>query len=87
MSATIRRHESAMGDAASTTGLLPTRLANAVSDALHAAIESGMEPDEAVSVAAAVIADYGRVYYGDDYLPHLAKCITNAAGRALPETA
>ena len=75
-----------MGDKASTTGKLPARLANAVSDAIHAAIASGMEPDEATCIAAAVVADYGRSYYGDECLPHLSAAIAERAKKPNPTT-
>lgn len=54
------------------SGALPTMLANAVSGAITAALERGMEMDEACCVAVAVIADYARFAYGAGYLDELA---------------
>lgn len=48
------------------SGVLPMRLANAVSDAINAALRSGMETDEAVAVATAVLVDYWRDTYGPE---------------------
>ena len=75
-----------MGDVAMTAGRLPNELANAISDAINSAIERGMEPDEAACISVAVAADYARGYYGDAYLPHLAKAVTARAGMPAPET-
>lgn len=66
------------------TGALPRDLANAVSDAIHAALAKGMEIDEAVGVVAGVAADYGRHQYGDGYLSKLALVVTARAGMPLP---
>lgn len=85
--ATTQKTPSKMGDNASTTGLLPARLANAISDALAAAIKSGMEPDEATCVAVAVVADYGRGYYGADYLAHLSEVLLSRANEPEPNFA
>lgn len=57
------------------TGLLPAALGNAVSDAIHAAVDRGMEMDEAVCVAVAVAADYARLEYGEGYLEQLAQVV------------
>lgn len=59
-------------------------LANTISDAIFAALERGMEPDEAVSCVVAVAADYGREAYGDNYLKGLAGIVLMQAGKALP---
>lgn len=75
-----------MGAEATASGQLPNDLANAVSNAINAALSRGMEPDEAACIAIAVAADYGRSYYGDAYLPHLAKAVTSRAGLPEPET-
>ena len=76
-----------MGDEASVTGRGPRDLANAISDAINAALTKGMEPDEAACIAVAVAADYARSYYGDKYLPHLAKAVMGQAGKPAPKTA
>ena len=79
-----RGARSKMGDEAIATGILPRTLANSVSDAIAAAMKLGMEPDEAACIVVAVAADYARCYYGDKYLPHLAKAVTSRAGMAMP---
>lgn len=66
------------------SGQLPTDLANEVSDAIHRALERGMDVDEAVCVVAAVAADYARSEYGDAFLPQLASIVTAQAGRRKP---
>lgn len=75
-----------MPDARDAIGSGPNfqRLAQAVSDALHAALERGMATDEAVCCAAAVIADYARREYGNGYLPRLAEIVVARAGEPLP---
>lgn len=67
------------------TGHLPNTLANAVSDAIHAALEGGMETDEAVCVVAGVAADYGRGEYGAGYLKNLAGVVLERAKAPLPQ--
>jgi len=74
-----------MSDIERVSGPRFAALANEVSDVICAAVENGIEIDEAVSVIAAVIADYGRTSYGDKYLPRLAEVITSQAGKPLPE--
>ncbi len=69
------------------TGELPARLANEVSDAIHRALQSGMEADEAACVAAAVAADYARRAYGDEYLPALASVVARRAEKPLASAA
>ncbi len=66
------------------TGPLPRELGNAVSDAIHAAMERGMETDEACCVAIAVACDYARGEYGDGYLEQLVKLIRVQRGKPLP---
>lgn len=56
-------------------GKLPAALANQVSDAIRAAIERGMEVDEAACVVVAVAADYARDGYGIAYLSDLAAVV------------
>lgn len=63
-----------------------TDLANALATTLAEAVDGGMAPDEAASIAATVAADFGRVFYGDDYLPGLADIVQRQAGRPLPIT-
>jgi hypothetical protein len=58
-------------------------LANVISDAVFAARQRGMEMDQIVCIAAAVIADYGRGAYGDSYLPCLAQIVMGRAGQPL----
>lgn len=60
-------------------GILPRDLSNAVSDAIHDALERGMGPDEAVCVALSVAVDYGRAYYGDEYAKKLAALVLKIA--------
>lgn len=55
-----------MSALARASGPLPTALGNAISDAIHAALVSGMEVDEACSVALAVVGDYWRHAYPID---------------------
>lgn len=66
------------------TGQPPADLANAVSDAIHDAMENGMAIDEAACVVAGVAADYARREYGDQYLNDLARVVTMHAGLPLP---
>jgi len=71
----------------SITGPLPRELANAVSSAIHFALQRGMAIDEACCVVAGIAADYARVEYGDEYLDNLAAVIKAHAGRPLPRGA
>ncbi|XUM21033.1 hypothetical protein ACRAVF_27100 [Bradyrhizobium oligotrophicum S58] len=66
-------------------GQLPTDLANAISDVIHAFLERGMETDEVCSVVVAVAADYGRGEYGEGYLAGLADVVKVAASKPMPE--
>ena len=72
------------GESMRLTGVLPARLANVVSDAISAAIKSGMEPDEATCVAVAVVADYGRMHYGNGYLDILSGALLSRANEPPP---
>lgn len=74
-----------MSDTSILTGSLPAELANAVSDAIFAAQQRGMELDEAVCVVLGVAADYGRAEYSDRYLPALCSVVLSRAGQPLPE--
>ena len=67
------------------SGRLPADLSNAISDAIHAAIERGMDVDEAACVVVSVAADYARMEYGNDYLGALAEVIKHRASMPLPE--
>lgn len=67
------------------SGRLPAVLANAVSDAIMAAVHNGMGVDEAACVVVAVAADYGRGNYNNEYLASLANVVTERANHALPE--
>lgn len=55
-----------MVDLAIASGPLPASLSNAVSDAIFAAINAGMEVDEACSIVVAVVADYWKQAYQMD---------------------
>lgn len=48
------------------SGPLPAALGNAVSDAIFAAIQKGMDVDEACSVTVGVVADYWKQAYALD---------------------
>ncbi|GLI25627.1 hypothetical protein GGQ86_000386 [Xanthobacter flavus] len=76
-----------MSEAFTVSGDLPTTLANTISDAIHAALSKGMEPDAACCVAVAIVADYARTAYGDGYLADLAGVLLTRAGAPLPEVA
>lgn len=78
---------SEMGKTAVLIGTGPNfhRLANAMSDAIHDALERGMETDEACCVAVAVIADYARIEYGDGYLAQLATVLLAQQGKPAPK--
>lgn len=65
-------------------GQLPASLANEVSNAIHRALERGMEVDEAASVVVAVAADYGRGKYGDAFLVSLVNVVLYQCGRPHP---
>jgi hypothetical protein len=64
------------GDHSIASGPLPTRLGNAVSDAIHAALKAGMEVDAAASIAVAVAADYWAGTYGEGSVSKLGEVIT-----------
>jgi hypothetical protein len=66
-------------------GPLPAKLGNGISDAIHAALEKGMQTDEACCVAIAVIADYARMEYGTAYLQDLADVLIKRAFAPMPE--
>ncbi len=74
----------AKADLVRMTGQLPNDLANAVSDAIHAALAKGMAIDEAVCVVAGVAADYGRGQYGDEYLKAIADIVMLRMGQPMP---
>lgn len=67
-------------------GALPAEHGQRISDAMHQALLNGMEPDEACCVAAAVIADYARTYYGNEYLNGLAKIVVAQGQKPMPRT-
>jgi len=67
------------------SGRLPAALSNAVSDAIHAALESGMEIDEAACVVVSVASDYARLQYGNDYLGALANVVLHRASMPMPD--
>lgn len=73
-----------MSESAVLTGKLPGTLANAVSDAIFAATQRGMDLDEACCIVVAVAADYARGHYSNAYLPQLAEIVTDRANRPLP---
>jgi len=74
-----------MNELITVQGELPTILANAVSDAIHAALENGMPVDEAVGVAMGVAVTYGRGEYGDRYLDGLSRLVLAHRGRPYPK--
>lgn len=63
------------------TGELPRRLAQGISDAIHSAVKSGMELDEACCIGVAVIADYARAAYGPGYLTPLSGVLLERGDR------
>ncbi len=73
-------------DQALATGRLPMILANAISDAMAKAMRTGMEPDEAISVALAVVTDYARGSYGDAYALGLSAVIADRVRQPMPES-
>lgn len=75
----------APGSIVTLNGELPTKLANAVSDAIHTAIDNGMKVDEAVGVALGVAVTYGRAKYGDGYVNDLSRLVLAHWGRPLPK--
>ncbi len=66
------------------TGPFPAELANKLSDAIASAIRCGMDPDVACSIAAAVVGDYARGHYGDQYLVAMARLVMSRAGQPFP---
>ena len=68
-----------------TTGRLQNELGNAISTAIHNAVRSGLEFDEACCTAIAVVADYARGTYGNRYLKDLAKVVREQAHRPMPQ--
>lgn len=67
------------------SGELPRRLAQGISDAIHKAVKSGMELDEACCVGVSVIADYARAAYGPGYLAPLSGVLLERGDRPPPE--
>lgn len=59
-------------------------MANAISDAINLAMRRAVPPDVACSVAAQVVADYGRGIYGPDFCEGLAEIIRSAPNRPMP---
>lgn len=74
-------------ETAMITGRNPSVLANAISDAIAAALASGMEMDEAVSVSVAVAADHGIAAYGPAYASMLFVVLEDRTTRALAASA
>jgi hypothetical protein len=60
-------------------------LANAVSDAINAALRAGLGTDEAACIVVQVAADYARAEYGNRYLDGLAAVVVGAASMPMPE--
>lgn len=52
-------------------GEVSATLANAVSDAIHAATEAGMDVDAAATIAASVAVDYAKNAYGVAYIDQM----------------
>lgn len=75
----------APGKIVSVNGEIPTKLANAVSDAIHTALDQGMPVDEAVGVALGVAVTYGRGEYGDGYVNDLSRLVLAHWGRPFPK--
>lgn len=67
-----------------TQGRLQNQLGNQISDAIHTAVASGLEFDEACCIAIAVVADYARGQYGNRYLKDLARVVREQAHRPMP---
>lgn len=61
-----------------------TTFANSMSDAVHDALEAGLEVRHVASVMAAVAADYMRVTYGPRSLEDLSAIIAAQAERPEP---
>jgi hypothetical protein len=59
-------------------------LANAVSDAVNAALKRGMAADEAACVVVQVAADYARGAYGNAYLLELAQVVIDRGSFPAP---
>mgnify|MGYP005828114093 CR=1 FL=1 len=59
-------------------------LGNAVAEAIQAALNSGMEVNEATCVVAQVAADYARRHYGNAFLPGLCHVSINRGNDPLP---
>jgi len=74
-----------MAEFSKMSGALPAKLCNDISNAIHAAIEKGMEMDEACCAAIAVIADYARGEYGPDYLADLSDVLIARALAPMPK--
>lgn len=67
-----------------TAGARQAVLANAISDALHNALVSGLQPDEATCIAVSVAADYARGSYGAPYLTRLADVLIRRGDLPVP---
>lgn len=74
-----------MAEFSKISGALPAKLCNEISGAIHAALEKGMEMDEACCLAIAVIADYVRGEYGPGYLADLSDVLVARALAPMPE--
>jgi hypothetical protein len=75
-----------MSAEAATTESSPLHaaLGQAIADAIHQALEAGLEVDQAACITVAVAADYARATYGPDYLNALAKVVIRQAAEPLP---
>jgi len=80
-----RDTRSDMPDEYRVSGILPRDLSNAVSDAMHAALERGMTTDEACCMVASVAADYWRSAFGNGSLNKLAKIIIARSKEPMPD--
>lgn len=75
-----------MKDIVTVSGAPQAALGNAISDAIVAAVnKDGLGLDDAVCIAIAVAADYGRAAYGTRYLASLAQIVLLRAGMPEPD--
>ena len=72
-----------MDELARVSGPTVDALLHAVADAMADAINKGMEPIEAASAVAVVVADFSRATYGDEVLEQLAGTIKLRCGKPL----
>lgn len=61
-----------------------TTMANEISVAISHAVHDGADPQDAIEIAAMVIADYCRSGFGDEYLNDLATLIIERGDDPMP---